>query len=136
MESVVDSLGSYSGQCLCGGVSYRVSGPLSPVTACHCSQCRRTSGHFAAMANAAKASLELLASDSLRWFRSSAAAERGFCCVCGGNVFWRGIGADEISITAGTLDMPTRLHIEKHIFVADRGDYYTIDAGSPQFAQG
>jgi hypothetical protein len=37
-----------------------------------------------------------------------------------------------MSITAGTLDTPTRLAVEQHIFVADKSDYYSIDDGVPQ----
>jgi hypothetical protein len=28
------------GSCLCGGVAFTVTGPLRPVVACHCTQCR------------------------------------------------------------------------------------------------
>jgi hypothetical protein len=37
-----------TGGCLCGAVRYEVRGPLRPVVYCHCTQCRRTSGHFSA----------------------------------------------------------------------------------------
>jgi hypothetical protein len=127
---------THTGRCLCGGVTYRILGPLRDVTACHCSQCRRTSGHYAAMASAPTTAIEMLASASLRWFRSSPMAERGFCTICGGNIFWREIGGDQTSITAGTLDLPTQLKIARHIFIADKGDYYALDDDAPQFAQG
>ena len=32
-------------------------------------------------------------------------------------------------------DAPTGTHIEKHIFVADKGDYYDIKDGLPQNEQ-
>jgi hypothetical protein len=94
------------GGCLCGGVRYEVHGPLRGVIACHCSQCRRTSGHFVAASEARTADLALLESATLRWYRSSVAAERGFCSRCGGNLFWRPTGAElgVTSIMAGTLD--------------------------------
>jgi hypothetical protein len=34
------------------------------------------------------------------------------------------------------MDKPTGLAISMHIFVADKGDYYEIDDGLPQFPQG
>ena len=37
-----------TGGCLCGGVRYAVTGPLRDIIACHCEQCRRSSGHFVA----------------------------------------------------------------------------------------
>jgi len=121
-----------TGSCLCGGVRYEVRGPLRLVVACHCSQCRKTSGHFAAMTSVPAQALSLVTQDSLVWYRSSEAAERGFCNRCGGNLFWRYLDGDVISITAGTLDLPTSLSIEEHIYVAYKSDYYEILDDVPQ----
>jgi len=116
------------GGCLCGGVRYEIHGPLRDVIACHCSQCRRTSGHFVAATQARTADLVLCEAATLRWYRSSSEAERGFCSRCGGNLFWRPAGAEPgvTSIMAGTLDTPTGLKIMQHIYVADKSDYYDI----------
>jgi hypothetical protein len=121
----------HTGGCLCEGVRYVVEGALREVIACHCSQCRRTSGHFVAASSALKSALRLERSDSLRWYRSSPGAERGFCSICGGNLFWRPDEGELISIMAGTLDTPTNLKITEHIFVADKSDYYTINDAVP-----
>jgi hypothetical protein len=126
----------HTGSCLCGGVRYEVRGALRDVVACHCSQCRKTSGHFVAMTNAPTTAIAFSAADSLTWYRSSESAERGFCKRCGGNLFWRELAGDTISIAAGTLDPPTRLRIERHIFVADKADYYEITDGAPRQDQG
>jgi hypothetical protein len=126
---------AHSGSCLCGGVRYRIDGALRGVIACHCSQCRRTSGHYAAMTSAPSANITLTESAALRWYRSSDTAERGFCAVCGGNLFWKLQGRDAWSITAGTLDVPTGIAMEQHIFVADKSDYYGIDDGLPKEQQ-
>ncbi|MGZ9006346.1 MAG: GFA family protein, partial [Burkholderiales bacterium] len=34
------------GSCLCGAVTFEVAAILEPPDACHCSQCRKQSGHF------------------------------------------------------------------------------------------
>jgi hypothetical protein len=52
--------------CLCGAVRYKVHGPLRDVVACHCSQCRRTSGHFAAFTATRPVDLLLVESEGLR----------------------------------------------------------------------
>lgn len=56
---------------------------------------------------------------------------------CGGNLLWRQTtpGSKSVSIMAGTLDPPTGLRIERHIFTADRSDYYEIEDGAPQSPQ-
>jgi len=123
---------THTGGCLCGGVRYRIRGALRDAIACHCSQCRRTSGHFAAMTSVPSANLTLTSSDSLRWYRSSDSAQRGFCGVCGSNLFWRPIGEDRTAITAGTLDTPTNITLTQHIFVADKSDYYSINDDLPK----
>ncbi|GAC1496374.1 MAG: hypothetical protein NVS1B6_01440 [Steroidobacteraceae bacterium] len=84
------------------------------------------------MTSAASAEFDLTASGTLLWYKSSDSAERGFCGRCGGNLFWRQFGHDEISITAGTLDIPTKLTVERHIFVTDKSDYYAINDDLPQ----
>lgn len=122
-----------SGGCLCGAVRYEVRGPLSDVHACHCGQCRRQSGHFVAAASARRSDFVLVAEESLAWYRSSEAAKRGFCATCGSALFWDG-GDDDVSINVGSLDQPTGLKIESHIFVDDKADYYEITDHLPQFA--
>lgn len=123
---------SHHGGCLCGAVRYTITGPLRDIVACHCSQCRRTSGHFVAATSAPAAALTVERDTGLAWYRSSDTAERGFCRVCGGNLFWRMLGSKDVSVMAGTLDAPTGLRISKHIFVADKSDYYTLEDGAPQ----
>ncbi len=39
---------------------------------------------------------------------------------------------DVISVAAGALESPTGLRMARHIFVADKGDYYDIADGLPQ----
>lgn len=129
-----DTEETHSGGCLCGRVRYRIHGALRGVIACHCSQCRRTSGHYAAMTSAPSKNIEMTSADGLVWYRSSDSAERAFCGACGSNLFWKQSGRDAISITAGTLDLPTHLAIEQHIFVADKSDYYSIDDALPRHA--
>ncbi len=124
-----------SGGCLCGGVRYRVDGALSDVGACHCSQCRRTTGHFFAATTCAKAALSFGSDATLAWYESSPGIRRGFCSRCGASLFWDDSARDEIDILAGTLDAPTGLVLVDHIFVADKGDYYEIADGLPQYPQ-
>jgi hypothetical protein len=122
------------GGCLCGGVRYRITGKVDGVTACHCSQCAKTSGHHVASAHCATRDFALEKEETLRWYRSSAEAERGFCVRCGGNLFWRRIGSgDTISITAGTLDRPTGLRMKYHIFCGSKSDYYELTDGLTQY---
>lgn len=124
-----------SGGCLCGGVRYRVDGLLSDAGACHCSQCRKTTGHYFVATSCARADLTFEADETLAWYESSPQARRGFCARCGSTLFWQGKERDDIDILAGSLDLPTGLTMTDHIFAADKGDYYEIADGLPQYAQ-
>ncbi len=120
---------SKAGGCLCGAVTYRVTGPLRPVIACHCAQCRKSSGHHVAATSVARDDIEI--SGGVTWYQSSETARRGFCGRCGSSLFWDGAGAN-LSIFAGTLDGPTGLTLAGHIFCANKGDYYEIADDLPK----
>ena len=122
----------HSGSCLCGAVRYEVSGPLRPVIGCHCTQCRKQTGHYMAATAAKLGNFKITKDDGLRWFRSSERAQRAFCQICGSTLFWQGTGRDYVAIAAGTLDGETGLAIAGHIFCADKGDYYEIEGGDFQ----
>jgi hypothetical protein len=122
----------HDGSCLCGAVRFSVEGELHAPDACHCSQCRKQSGHYWASTNVKRDALKLEGADKLTWYQSSEKVRRGFCSVCGSFLFWDPIKHDIIAIGMGAFGKPTGTHIEKHIFVADKGDYYEITDGLPQ----
>ena len=122
-----------TGACLCGAVRYRVHGPLRQVIACHCSQCRRMSGHHVAATATARENLEIMGLESLTWFCASPEARRGFCATCGATLFWQSDSRGYTAIYAGSLDAGAGLTLAAHIFVGDKGDYYNITDDLPQF---
>jgi len=123
------------GSCLCKAVSFEVTGPLPAPSACHCTNCRKHSGHFEASTDVPRSHLTIHGSDNLAWYRSSEKVRRGFCSTCGSSLFWDPIHRDWIAIAMGAFDGSTNTKIEKHIFVANKGDYYDIKDGLPQNQQ-
>ena len=122
-----------TGGCLCGAVRYRLQPPLRSVVACHCGQCRRTSGNYVS-ATAVPIDKFALSNDAgLKWYRSSEQARRGFCAECGSSLFWSADGRDTITIMSGTIDGKTGLTTVAHICVADKGDYYELNSSEPQY---
>ena len=120
------------GSCLCGAVRFEVRGALHPPDACHCSQCRKQSGHFWASTDVARSDVAVTGAENLTWFQSSEKIRRGFCSTCGSSLFWDPIGKDKIAIAMGAFDGPTGVRLGMHIHVADKGDYYDIADGLPQ----
>lgn len=122
-----------TGSCLCGGVRIKAHGQLRGVIFCHCSQCRKQTGLYFAATDIEDSKLEIEGQENVTWYRASSFAQRGFCKVCGSALFWKRDGADKISIMAGLFDQPSGLEPQAHIFVADRGDFYTIADELPQY---
>jgi hypothetical protein len=125
----------HRGACLCGAVRFEVDGPMRPVVVCHCTQCRRQTGHYLAATCVLHEHFRLTAAETLRWYAASPDAQRGFCATCGSFLFWRRTGGTEMSFTPGSLEGPTGLAIEGHIFCADKGDYYEVPAEGYQRAE-
>ena len=119
------------GACLCGGVTFRADPPLRDVKLCHCTQCRKTSGHFWAATSVPHDRFHLSAQNTLVWFRSSATAQRGFCGRCGASLFWQPEGEDRIAIAAGSLNGPSGLTVMDQLFLEDAGDYYAPEGPPP-----
>ena len=126
---------SVKGSCECQGVVFELTGELRDVVFCHCSQCRKTSGHYWAATQVSKGNLNLIRATSLSWYDSSDKARRGFCSVCGSSMFYERKGIDKISVSAGSLEIPTSLDRMRHIYVASKGDYYDISDDLPQFEE-
>lgn len=125
-----------SGGCLCSKVRYEVRGKLRDVIACHCMQCRRTSGHFVAATACRRQVFTLLRAESLKWYVAIPGCRRGFCGECGSNLFFEEEGGERVSIAAGSLDEPQGLTIAAHIFASEAGDYYKIDSSVPVSSKG
>ncbi len=119
-----------TGRCLCGDIHFETGAVPKGASVCHCSQCRRQSGHLWASAYVARAALKIFG--PVTWFHATPGARRGFCPRCGSFLFWTAEDEDTISFSLGALDRPTGIKLEKHIFVADKGDYYDIADDLPR----
>lgn len=122
----------HTGSCLCHAVTFEVNGDLGTPGACHCQQCRKQSGHYWASTEVSRASLTITGEEKLTWFQASQKVRRGFCASCGSFLFWDPIDSETTEIAMGAFDSSTQLHLERHIFVAEKGDYYEIADGLPQ----
>jgi hypothetical protein len=122
----------HKGSCLCGAVTFQVEGDLPPPDACHCSQCRKHSGHYFASTDVPRSALTISGEDKVGWFQSSEKVRRGFCSVCGSSLFWDPVFRDWIAIAMGAFEAPTATQLKMHIFTAEKGDYYDIADGLPR----
>jgi hypothetical protein len=125
----------HTASCLCGAVKVEVQGELPGPDACHCSICRKVSGHFYAGTDVKRENVTITGGENVTWYQSSAKVRRGFCKTCGCPLFFDPPHKDWIGIAMGAFDKPTGTKLAIHIFVADKGDYYEIADGLPQNQQ-
>lgn len=120
---------------MCGAVRIEVTGDLKPPDACHCTQCRKWSGHIGVGTDVPRGACKITGEDNVTWYQSSEKVRRGFCATCGCSLFFDPIDREKhdwIGVSMGAFDEPTNTHIDIHIFVAEKGDYYEINDGVPQ----
>jgi hypothetical protein len=121
------------GGCLCGGIRYEIDGPLSEVSNCHCSMCRRF--HGAAFATYGKVGADhfhwLSGQELLQVYETTPGTGWAFCRVCGSSL---GVPTDgKLSdLTLGTLDADPGVRPAEHIFVGSKAGWYDITDDLPQ----
>ena len=128
-------MGNLFGSCMCGSVQYEITGDCREIIACHCVECRKSSGHFTAATATRPDNLVLLSNAGLKWYRASSMAQRGFCAECGSTLFWKPDSGDRVSVFVGSIDGDTGLELKAHIYVHEKGDYYRIEDDVEQHAK-
>ena len=122
-----------TGGCFCGAIRYEITAPLTAVTYCHCSKCRRWHGHVGAYTAVDREGFRLTEARGLKWHSVSATVLRGFCQECGSSVLFDETPDKKISICAGTLDEPSGVREKAHIFAGSKGDYYESSGDLPKY---
>jgi len=112
-----------TGGCLCGGVRFELVPPVRDVVICHCSLCRRSGTLAGAYTAVERDGLRLTSSETLASYTDVNGRDRGFCAACGSTLFWWSEDDSTISVSAGALDGPTGLAVERHVFTLDAADW-------------
>jgi hypothetical protein len=132
-----DRSNTANGRCACGAVRYRLNAKPLIVHCCHCTWCQRESGSAFAVNAAIEASLvELLQGQPAKTTLPSASGK--------GQVFWRcaGCGVTVWSnypqagphihfIRVGTLEEPSRMPPDIHIYTSTKQPWVILPDGVP-----
>jgi hypothetical protein len=93
----------------------------------------KTHGYYAAYINVEEQNIKFIIKRTLKWFRSSKRAKRGFCSKCGASIFFKTIGTKNISVAAGMFNRPVKLKTIMNIFIKGKLEYYKLDHHIPKF---
>ena len=123
------------GGCLCGGVRFRVTGPIGPAVFCHCSMCRRASGSaFASNASVASDDFRIVSGAELvQKYESSPGKFRHFCGRCGSPLFSLDPATPgQTRIRLGTVDGDPGTRPALHYAVESKAPWFEITDALPR----
>jgi hypothetical protein len=126
-----------TGSCMCGGVKYEATGPVSLMARCHCVQCRKASGaEFATNGNVPADGFRLLSGEQLlSSYESSPGKSRVFCGRCGSPLFKRDAAQPNVlRLRLGCVDSDLDATPVGHVFVSEKPSWSEITDTLPQFA--
>jgi len=124
---------SLKASCLCRGIQFKTNGYHRNIQNCHCIQCMKTHGHYAAYTNVEEKNIKFIKKRTLKWSRSSKRAQRRFCSRCGAGIFLKSLGKKSNYNAGGMFNRPVKLKTIANIFTKSKLDYYKLDRDIPKF---
>jgi hypothetical protein len=105
-----------AGGCACGKVRYAVQVHNDEAYLCHCRMCQRATGSVSiAFKNVKKADVAWAGEPD--WYESSPIARRPYCASCGTSLGFAFPDSDNIDLTVGSFDDPSRFRPTSHFGV-------------------
>jgi hypothetical protein len=108
-------------------------GGSDEVTACHCGQCRKVSGHLPFSIDDPGRHARI--AGEVATYASPGGAVRSFCPTCGSKIAFEGPNG-LLSIYIGLFDALAGREPDLHIFTADKGDYYDMAEDALAYPEG
>lgn len=126
---------SAQGGCLCGNIRYQIDAQPIDAGFCHCRLCQRATG-------APVVAWVTLPLEGFRYlqgspavFQSSSHSQREHCAACGtALVFRKSVAPVTLDVTLCSLDEPSLIKPQYHIWLESRVDWLHISDDLPQHA--
>ena len=128
---------TFDGRCACGEVKYRLTSPPMFVHCCHCYDCQRQTGSAFVVNLLIEADrVEVVSGtpEPVDAPRDDGSAQLIFRCPRCQIAVFSEYGRPEVRfVRAGTLDEPTDITPDIHIFTRSRVDWVTLPEGAAAF---
>jgi hypothetical protein len=123
------------GSCLCRKVTFVVNGPISELSSCHCTECRKTYGSaFGTAAICKRNDFKYLSGEDLiSSYKQTERVTRYFCNNCGSPLPLVEDWDPLVGIPAGLLDDDPKVKITEQIFVKYKAPWWEIADDIPQY---
>ena len=128
---------TYVGGCCCGALRYESDRPPVESGFCHCRICQRTTGApVLAFASFPVVGFRYIGDDPTI-YSSSQRGHRELCARCGTQIAYREAhGAVTIDVNAATLDDPSAITPQYHIWCESQVSWFDTVDSLPRYQQG
>lgn len=124
------------GSCLCGAVTYHITGPIGDITHCHCTTCRKAhASAFSSVASVADSDFKITAANPLGHYESSPGKTRYFCRTCASQIYAKRAGSTHVILRLGTLDSDISALEKNHIWTSQQAQWYRLGDTLPAFKE-
>ncbi|MDP2506257.1 MULTISPECIES: GFA family protein [unclassified Oceanobacter] len=125
-----------TGSCLCGAVTYTITGKVGDIVHCHCVTCRKAhAAAFSSVAAVADADFVVSGRESLTAYESSPGKQRYFCSRCGCQIYAKRDNTKHLVLRLGSLDDHPGVDEKCHIWVSEKAEWYDINSTLPVYPQ-
>jgi hypothetical protein len=120
--------------CLCGGVTYEITGPVHNGRYCHCSHCRKFSGTACAAWGLIETVHLVVGASGTRISQyDSGKGLRAFCSSCGSPLWYEPAGLPQFrGIPLGVIDDGEVPGPQMHVWTKSKVPWASISDGLPQ----
>lgn len=129
--------GGARGSCLCGGVTYVVTGPPVRCRTCHCSRCRKagSAAHVSYLVTGFDGMHFTRGEDLVSTYKVPEARyfKHAFCRECGSAMLRRDAERGIAIVPMGSLDDDPGVRPAMHIYMGSRLSWDVVTDGLPQF---
>ena len=128
---------SLAGGCLCGDIRYQTNERPIDAGYCHCRLCQRSSGApVLAWVSINVAGVEFTKAEP-ESYRSSEHGMRLFCRRCGTQIAFKQVDKpSSIDVNIGSLDDPSKVTPEYHIWTQSRIPWFDVADDLPRYDDG
>jgi len=125
----------YTGSCLCGAVTFEITGPIEEIIMCHCSLCRKAQGSaYATNGLVDESCFTLNGEDNLTGYESAPGNVKYFCKICGSPILNRSEKRKgQVRIRLGTIASDIKEQPIAHIFASSKARWDCIHDDLPQY---
>jgi len=125
----------YKGSCLCGAVTYEISGTIEDIVFCHCSLCRKAQGTaFATNGLVNENEFFLHGEENLSAYESAPSNIKYFCSKCGSPIMNKSKKRPaKVRIRLGSIEGDIKEKPSAHIFASSKANWDHILDDIPQY---